>query len=411
MTAEETKALFARRREAFALHDSMALAVSYDEDCVVESPAFGTLFGRTAVERVHAQFFAAFPDVQFQFGETLIAGDRVAQAATMYGTDTGGFLGQGPTGKKFRVFIAVLYVLDSDGITHEHRVYDVNGLLLQLASDRGIAAETAATYRATLERVRLDHDLAIAADVQRALMPELHHTGSDFEVAGASEPCRAIGGDFLDFYNLPSGAFAFVLADVAGKGAPAALLAAQLQGILAAQSSSERTPAEAMERANQVLMRRAVEARFATVLYGSLSPAGHLTYCNAGHNPPLLIGQRGIQRLEKGGLILGAFRDATFEEETLSLHPDDLLVVFSDGLTEAQDAAGAEFGEERLIACVKANRELAPVALLEYLFAKVAAFAAGAPPSDDRTVVALRYNGRPSLSLRNYRSASDPDVT
>lgn len=140
-------------------------------------------------------------------------------------------------------------------------------------------------------------------------------------------------------------------------------------------------------------MRRAVEARFATVLYGVLSCDGCLTYCNAGHNPPFLIGRRGVQRLEKGGLILGAFREAAFEEESVPLHSDDLLVVFSDGLTEARNAAGAEFGEERLLACVKANRALAPAALLEYLFAKVADFSVGAAPSDDRTALALRYSG------------------
>jgi sigma-B regulation protein RsbU (phosphoserine phosphatase) len=192
---------------------------------------------------------------------------------------------------------------------------------------------------------------------------------------------------------LPSGAFGFALGDVAGKGPPAALLAAQLQGILATQSYAEGTPSETLARANQVLMRRAVDARFATVLYGVLSCDGHLTYCNAGHNPPLLVGRRGVQRLEKGGLILGAFREASYEEETVSLHRDDLLIVFSDGVTEARNAAGTEFGEEPLLACVKANRGMAPATLLEYLLATVAAFTVGAEPFDDRTALVLRYKG------------------
>lgn len=393
MTAEEITALFNRQREAYVLHDSVALAADYAEDCVVESPTFGTLFGRAAAEKAFRHLFTAFPDLSFQFGDLFVTGDQVARLQTVRGTDTGGFLGQDATGKQFRLFVVMLYVLDEHAITHERRVFDINGLLLQLATDVGIAAETAQIYRATLERVRLEHDLTIAAEIQRALLPQLQRTGAGFEIAGASIPCRAIGGDFIDYFDLPSGAFGFVLGDVAGKGSPAALLAAQLQGILATQSCSEGTPAETLARANQVLTRRAVEARFATVLYGSLSVDGHLTYCNAGHNPPLLIGRRGVQRLEKGGLILGAFRDATFEEETLSLHPDDLLVVFSDGLTEARNASGAEFGEERLLACVKANRGQAPAALLEYLFAKVADFSVGAPPSDDRTALVLRYTG------------------
>ncbi len=264
MTAEEITALLTRYLEAWVRRDSVALAADYAEDCVLESPAFGTVFGPAAVEKSHRQFFTAFPDIEMQSSDPLIDGDHVALPATIYGTDTGGFLGQAPTGKRFRFFVVLLFVLDDRGIAHERRVYDINGVLLQLATDVGIAAETAQIYRATLERVRLEHDLTIAAEVQRALLPERQHTGAGFDIAGASIPCRAIGGDFFDYFHFPSGAFGFALGDVAGKGPPAALLAAQLQGILATQSYSDGTPSETMARANQVLMRRAVEARFAT---------------------------------------------------------------------------------------------------------------------------------------------------
>jgi len=393
MKAEEITALFVRRLEGFTLHDPVALAADYAEECVLESPAFGASVGRAAVEAVYRRWFEAFPDAGIQFGNLVINGAQVAQTATMYGTDTGGFLGQGPTGKQFRLFIVVLYVLDDQHITHERRVYDVTGLLLQLASERGIAAETAQIYRATLEGVRREHELTIAAEVQRALLPALQYMGAGFEIAGASIPCRAIGGDFFDYFELPSGAFGFALGDVAGKGPPAALLAAKLQGILATQSYSEVTAADVMTRANRVLVSRPVESRFATVLYGVLSRDGHVTYCNAGHNPPLLVGRSGVRRLEKGGLILGAFGEAVFEEETVRLDPGDMLVVFSDGVTEAQDAAGTEFGEERVVACVEANRGLAPAAFLECLFGTLAAFSNGMAPSDDRTALIIRYTG------------------
>jgi serine phosphatase RsbU (regulator of sigma subunit) len=394
MTADEIRALFTRRREAWARRDSVALAADFAENCVLESPAFGKLFGRTAVEKSYRQMFATFPDASLQAAEPVISGDQAAVPMTLFGTDTGGFLGQSPTGRQFRFFMVALFVLDDQGrITHERRVYDVNGLLLQLATDRGVVAETSQVYRATLDRVRQEHDLTIAAEVQRALLPERQHTGTGFDIAAASIPCRAIGGDFFDYFHFPSGAFGFAFGDVAGKGPPAALLAAQLQGILATQSYSEGTPSETLARANQVLMRRAVEARFATVLYGVFSRDGRVTYCNAGHNPPFLVGRRGVRRLETGGLILGAFREASYEDEAVSLQPDDLLVVFSDGVTEARNAAGAEFGEERLLACVKANRGLTPAALLEYLFATVDEFTVGAEPFDDRTGLVLRYNG------------------
>jgi len=105
MTADENTALFTRRHGAFVLHDSVALAADYVENCVLESPAWGTVFGRPAVEKVFREFFAAFPDVTFQFGDLLITGDQVAWTFTVQGTDTGGFLGQGPTGKQFRLFL------------------------------------------------------------------------------------------------------------------------------------------------------------------------------------------------------------------------------------------------------------------------------------------------------------------
>lgn len=197
MTTDEITAFFARRIESWLRHDSVALTADFAEGCVIESPAWGTLVGRAAVEKSYREFFTAFPDCGLQAGDPLITGDQVATPMTLYGTDTGGFLGQAPTGKRFRLFVVVLDVLDDRGsITHERRVYDVNGLLLQLATDLGVAAETAQIYRATLERVRLEHDMTIAAEVQRALLPERQHTGAGFEIAGASLPCRAIGGDF-----------------------------------------------------------------------------------------------------------------------------------------------------------------------------------------------------------------------
>ena len=153
--------------------------------------------------------------------------------------------------------------------------------MLQLATSGGVVGGAAHLYRTMLVRARMEQDLKIAAEIQRALMPRAHHTGLGFEVAAASSPCRAIGGDFLDYFALPTGAFGFVLGDVSGKGPPAALLAAKLQGLLAAYSSSTHSPSQTLMRVNQELVRRTVESRFATVLYGVLSCDGRLTYSNA----------------------------------------------------------------------------------------------------------------------------------
>jgi sigma-B regulation protein RsbU (phosphoserine phosphatase) len=130
-------------------------------------------------------------------------------------------------------------------------------------------------------------------------------------------------------------------------------------------------------------------------MYGALSPNGALTYCNAGHNPPLIISERGdnVRRLECGGPIVGLFEGAPYDEETVSLAPGDWLIVFSDGVSEALSAEGDEYGEARIVTVVQKNASAEPQQMLEALFADVRAFAAGAAQSDDITAMVLRYRG------------------
>jgi len=262
-----------------------------------------------------------------------------------------------------------------------------------LATEAAVAIENARLYRETLEKARMEQELRIAAEIQQALLPEPRRKGEFFEAVGQSVPCRSIGGDFFDYVDLPNGAFGFAVGDVAGKGAPAALLTAVLQGVFASQASSGSSPSETLSRVNIALIRRAIESRFATALYAVIGSKGELTYCNAGHNPPMVFGKDGIQRLEKGGLILGLFEHATFEEGTATLDPGDLLVAFSDGVTEALSTEGEEYGEQRLLDCVQANREKSVAELLDSIFASVREFTAGAVQSDDVTALVLRYDG------------------
>src|SRR6476619_1466577 len=262
-----------------------------------------------------------------------------------------------------------------------------------LATEAAVAIENARLYRETLEKARMEQELRIAAEIQQALLPEPRRKGAFFEAVGESVPCRSIGGDFFDYVDLPDGAFGFAVGDVAGKGAPAALLTAVLQGVFAAQASSGSSPADTLSKVNLALIRRAIESRFATGLYAIVRPGGALTYCNAGHNPPMVFTQTGVTRLEKGGLILGLFEHATFEEETVALEPGDLLIAFSDGVTEAMSATGEEYGEDRLQTCVEANREKLPQDVLDAIFASVREFTTGAVQSDDVTALVLRYDG------------------
>src|ERR671919_510292 len=198
-----------------------------------------------------------------------------------------------------------------------------------LATEAAVAIENARLYRETMEKARMEQEMRIAAEIQQALLPKAGRAGPYFRAAAASLPCRSIGGDFYDYVDMSDGSLGFALGDVAGKGPPAALLSAMMQGIVAAQAATSDAPAQTITRVNLALYRRGIESRFVTLMYGALYPDGRLTYCNAGHNPPLVIGRDGMRRLERGGPIVGLFEAAVYEQETITLAPRDWLIVFS----------------------------------------------------------------------------------
>ena len=261
-----------------------------------------------------------------------------------------------------------------------------------LSAEAALAIENARLYREALDKAKFEQELKVAAAIQQALLPAGNRDGKFFSTAAASMACRAVGGDFFDYTDLPT-AFGFIVGDVAGKGSPAALLAAAVLGMFSAEATYHTSAAQLIMRLNHGLFRRAIESRFLTTFYGMLAPDGSLTYCNAGHNAPLLVSASGIRRLETGGVVLGLFDQATFDEETVQLHPGDFIVAFSDGVTEAMNPAGEEFTDDRLIACVNQHRTLSPQGALEALLAEVRKFCADATQSDDVTAVFVRYNG------------------
>jgi phosphoserine phosphatase RsbU/P len=260
-----------------------------------------------------------------------------------------------------------------------------------LATEAAVAIENARLYRETMEKAKMEQEMRIAAEIQQALLPKAGRTGVFFKAAAASLPCRSIGGDFYDYVDLSNGSLGFALGDVAGKGPPAALLSAMMQGIFAAQAASSDPPSQTVSRVNLALYRRGIESRFVTLMYGALYPDGRLQYCNAGHNPPLVVGPKDFKRLERGGPIVGLFEGATYEEETVLLVAGDWLIVYSDGVSEALSAEGEEYGESRILACVRKNLDMEPQALLESLFGDVRDFARGAAQSDDITAMVLRF--------------------
>lgn len=235
-------------------------------------------------------------------------------------------------------------------------------------------------------------ELRIAAEIQQALLPPRRRSGSSYEAAGASLPCRTIGGDFFEYFDFTSGRMGFALGDVAGKGPPAAILAAMVQGILA--THADEGPAATLNRVNEALCRRAIEGRFATMAYVVLDPGGTLTSCSAGHNPAVLLRANGsMERPDRGGLVLGAFDTARYEEEAIALETGDTLVLFSDGVTDAENPAGDQYGEERLLEALAGSERRAADEILDRVLASVRAFAAEQPPADDVTVLVIRYGG------------------
>jgi len=262
-----------------------------------------------------------------------------------------------------------------------------------LSAEAALAIENARLYREALDKAKFEQELKVAAAIQQSLLPVAHREGAFFSTAAASVACRAVGGDFFDYVDLPMDRFGFIVGDVAGKGSPAALLAAAVLGMFSAEATYQAGAAPLITRLNRGLFRRAIEARFLTTFYGILGADGSFTYCNAGHNAPLLVTASAIRRLETGGVVLGLFERAAFEEETVTLMPGDLIVAFSDGVTEAMNPDGEEFTDDRLLACANAHRGGTPQEVLDALLAAVQAFCAGATQSDDVTVVTVRYNG------------------
>jgi serine phosphatase RsbU (regulator of sigma subunit) len=262
-----------------------------------------------------------------------------------------------------------------------------------LSAEAALAIENARLYREALEKAKFEQELKVAAAIQQSLLPASNRTGAFFTTAASSVACRSVGGDFYDYVDLPNGDFGFILGDVAGKGSPAALLAAAVLGMFSAEATYNTSAAAVMTRLNHGLFRRAVEARFLTSIYGMISPEGRFLYTNAGHNAPILVSGSSVRRLEVGGLVLGLFEHAIFEEEALTLSPGDVIVSFSDGVTEAMNIEGEEFGDDHLVDLVQSYRDKTPEALLEALMADVRTFCGEATQSDDITVVLVRYDG------------------
>jgi sigma-B regulation protein RsbU (phosphoserine phosphatase) len=262
-----------------------------------------------------------------------------------------------------------------------------------LAAEASVAIESAQLYRAKVEKSKMEQEMRIAAEIQQALLPKPLATLRFVEAAAASIPCRSIGGDFFDYLDFDGTAFGFILGDVAGKGPPAALLSALMQGMFASQVRGFEGPGPFVTVANKVLCLRGIESRFVTLMLGVVTADGQLTYTNAGHNPPFIVGASGVRRLEEGGPVVGLLEFAPYTQATVPLTPGDIVVVFSDGVSEAENSEGEEFGDDRIEAAVRATAGLSAEAIVARVFDAVREFTAGTAQGDDITAMVIRYLG------------------
>jgi sigma-B regulation protein RsbU (phosphoserine phosphatase) len=272
-------------------------------------------------------------------------------------------------------------------------------LLQSVASQTSLAIEntrlTAAVAEQTAERKVLASELAIARDVQQRLFPQVLPSVADIEYCGACRPAREIGGDYYDFLELPGPAFGIAIGDVSGKGVPAALLMAGLQATLRGQTASgEYNLSQLIGNMNRAVYATSPANRYATFFYGHYQLAQRrLHYVNAGHNAPILLRGQEVIRLDAGGPPIGLLPHSEFQSAHIDLQAGDLLLLYTDGISEAMNAAEEEWGEEQLIQTCRQSNGATPALLLEKIFAAADQFAAGAAQHDDMTLIVLRYKG------------------
>jgi serine phosphatase RsbU (regulator of sigma subunit) len=242
------------------------------------------------------------------------------------------------------------------------------------------------------QRRASEQELAVARRIQQDLLPHGVLAAGTVEVSGINRPCFAVGGDYFDYFKLDDGRVALAIADVAGKGVPAAILMSNLQAILRAECARGGSVPHVPTQANRQLMdSMGGNSKFVTFFYGALDPvARRLSYSNAGHNPPLVVRQDGtIEELAAGGLILGVFPQAEYEEAHVDLRPGDAVVLFTDGVTEAENRHGL-YGDERLQELLKKEHKGSAAAIAEAICRDVDRFSHGLHQTDDVTVVVVK---------------------
>ena len=370
---EQDHSLLRALSEAVSAHNVDRILDFYAADAVSISPVFGEVQGRPAIAEAWKQMFLTMPDARMSVSDVLRDGPRMAIIATMNATDRVGWFGLPPTGAEINYRVIILLTFSGSKIVREERVYDL------------------ANLRERLDKSRLDAELNLAAEVQRALLPRRVQRSAYCEAAGSSAPSRHIGGDFFQLMDMQNGDMGIALGDVSGKGPSAAILAAMIQGMLTVGCRLGHHPSQTLSGVNRALLDLHLETRFVTMICGVLTPTGKFVYANAGHAKPFLVTKSGLIRLCDGDLIAGMFADATFPNHVIEMNPGESILMFTDGVTDAVNSAGENFGEERLSESLRHSYNLSPTDVLHRVLADVQEFSDNSEPADDLTLLAFKF--------------------
>jgi sigma-B regulation protein RsbU (phosphoserine phosphatase) len=279
--------------------------------------------------------------------------------------------------------------------TDRHQLFsrDQIRIFKGIANEAASVIERAMLYEERMENQRTEQELLAASRIQANLMPQRSPELPGYQIAARNVPSRMVGGDFYDFITFDESHLGIVIADVSGKGIPGAILMASARASLRAYLEDPHSVGGVITRLNRILCRDTQPDQFVSLFYGMLDTADEtITYTNAGHNAPVVF--RGNERilLEHGGPILGVLPDAIYEDGIIQLLEGDMVLFYTDGITEAERSA-RYFGEEWLMKIVQDNIFKKPSEITEIVFDEVAHFSSNSPQSDDRTLVVLKRLG------------------
>ena len=266
-------------------------------------------------------------------------------------------------------------------------------LLQAVSSQAAAAVVNAQLFTQKLAADRFAHQLAYAGEVQRRMIPETPPSTDRIEIGAVYRPTFEVGGDFYDFIALPKKNLGIAIADVSGKGVPASLQMASLRAALRVNAYHRYHIDRIMSELNRHLCRDAGRGEFATIFYGVISPAMRFTYCNAGHNPPMLLRDGQIQQLETGGTVLGVEPGAAFERGLIDLKPGDVMLLYTDGTVEALNFADQPFGPARLTDSLRHHADQSAQRIARNILWDIRRFRGLADRTDDLTMVVLKIHG------------------